>query len=115
MTENVNPTEQQVVLPPATLDLDALEREGDDAPRVPFSFNHNGNRYTLLDPKEIDWQELISALTNPYVFFTVTLPDDQQKTFLGTKLPSWKLNRLIDRYIDHYGLPSLGESGAVPR
>lgn len=98
---------------PTTMDLDALEREGGSP--EPFSFRHNSRRYTLLDPKEIDWQDLISALSNPYVFFSVTLAEGDQPTFMGTKMPAWKLNKLIDAYIEHYGLPSLGEAGALPR
>ncbi len=100
-------------LPPATINLDTLEREG--GVPDPFSFEHHGRRYTLLDPKEVDWQDLISALTNPYVFFKVTLPEEDHDTFFTAKMPSWKLNRLIDKYIEYHGLPSLGESAALPR
>ncbi len=107
------PVDGEPQLPATTLNLDTLEREG--AAPEPFSFLHNGRRYTLLDPKEIDWQDLISALSNPFVFFSVTLPGADQAVFLESKMPAWKLNKLIDRYIEHYGLPSLGEAGALPR
>lgn len=100
-------------LPPTALDLDALEREGGSP--IPFVFVLGGKRYLLSDPKEIDWQDLISALTNPYMFFKLMLPPDDQDTFFGTKVPSWKLNTLVESYIKHYGLPSAGEADALPR
>jgi hypothetical protein len=110
---NTDQNTDQDKLPPTTLDLDALERDG--ATLDPFSFAHNGRRYTLLDPKEVDWQDLISALSNPFVFFEKTLAGGDQAAFLDTKMPAWKLNKLIDGYMEYYGLPSLGEQNALPR
>ncbi len=104
-----NPAEQ----PPAALDLDTLEREGGSP--IPFVFQLAGKRYLLADPKEADWQELVSGLTNPYIFFKTMLPPDDQRTFFETKLSSWKLNALIEAYIKHYGLPPVGESDALSR
>jgi len=48
------------------LDLDVLEREGDIAEQ--FTFQHDGDTYTMLDPQEIDWQDLLSGLRNPALF-----------------------------------------------
>lgn len=106
------PEPAQVNLPPMTLDLDSLEREGGSP--LPFVFQLGGKRFMLSDPKEIDWQDLITALTNPYVFFKLTLPPDDQEAFFSSKVPSWKLNHLVEKYIEHYGLPTGGEASALP-
>lgn len=106
---NTNPAEQA----PAALDLDTLEREGGTP--IPFVFKLAGRRYVLTDPQGIDWQDLVSGLSNPYLFFKFSLPPDDQDEFFKSKLPSWKLNHLIEQYIKHYGLPSVGEAGALPR
>ncbi len=113
MSEDVQKTEPTVDNLPATaLDLDALEREGGSP--VPFVFQLSGKRYLLSDPKEIDWQDLVSALSSPYMFFKLMLPADDHEQFFSTKVPSWKLNALVEAYIKHYGLPNAGESNALP-
>jgi hypothetical protein len=93
------------------IDLDALEREG----QVPeaFVFNHDGVSYTLLDPQEIDWQDLLAGLRNPALFIRFALPIDQQRDFFSKRVPSWKMNRLMQAYQDHYGLPDLGNVSAL--
>jgi hypothetical protein len=108
-----NPNTDPAAQAPAALDLDTLEREGGSP--IPFVFQLSGRRYLLADPKELDWQDLVSGLTNPYIFFKISLPPDDQQEFFKTKLPSWKLNHLIEQYIKHYGLPQVGESDALPR
>ncbi len=112
MTDPTPPAEQPN-LPPAALDLDTLEREGGSP--TPFVFVLDGKRYLMSDPREVDWQDLVSALTNPFIFFKLMLPPDDQTTFFTAKIPSWKLNKLIDSYVAHYGLPTSGESPALPR
>lgn len=98
--------------PDVTLDLDALERE-DRA--LPFRFLLNGNSYLLSDPQEIDWQDLLAAMASPQMFFRLVLPADQRESFFTSKVPSWKMRKLMDRYNDHYGLPSLPNAGGLPR
>lgn len=97
---------------PAALDLDALEREG--APE-PFDFVLGGKRYMMSDPKEVDWQDLLAAMSNPVMFFRLVLPAEDQRVFFETRLPSWKMNKLMQRYQDHYGLPSLPNAAGLPR
>lgn len=94
------------------LDLDALEREG--APG-PFDFTLEGRRYIMSDPKEVDWQDLLAAMQNPVMFFRLVLPTDDQHEFFKTRLPAWKMNRLMESYQNHYGLPSLPNAGGLPR
>lgn len=97
---------------PAALDLDLLERES--APR-PFDFQLQGKRYMMSDPQEVDWQDLISALQNPHMFFRLVLPPEDRTEFFTTHLPAWKMRILMQRYQDHYGLPSFPNADGLPR
>lgn len=97
---------------PAALDLDTLEREG--APQ-PFDFIHDGKRYMMSDPKEVDWQDLIAAMSNPHMFFRLVLPAEDRQTFFESRLPAWKMNILMQRYQDHYGLPNVPNAGGLLR
>lgn len=109
-TENTDAAAVEQNLPVA-LDLDAVERE--DA-KGPFGFRHLGRRYTLTDPQEIDWQQLLVAQRDPLYFITIALPKDDREEFFNTKMPSWKMNRLVEDYMKHYGLTSPGEAGGSP-
>lgn len=100
-------------LPKAAMNLDELEREG--GPRQPFDFVLDGKRYLLSDPQELDWQDVISAMSNPVMFFRLVLPAEDHVAFFRTKIPGWKMNALMEGYQTHYGLPSPGEAGALPR
>lgn len=93
--------------PDVDLDLDVLERE--NGAIKPFVFNLGGHQFLLSDPKEVDWQDLLAAMQNPILFFRFTLTPDQHRRFFGSKLPSWKMDALIKRYTEHYGLPGVGE------
>lgn len=97
---------------PVALDLDKMEREG--APG-PFDFTLEGRRYIMSDPQEVDWQDLLSAMQNPVMFFRLVLPPDDQRAFFQTRLPSWKMNKLMTAYQDHYGLPTAGNPAGLPR
>lgn len=92
-------------------DLDALEREG-GAP-APFQFVHKGKTYTMLDPQEIDWQDLLQGFRNPALFVRFAMPVDQQRDFFGTRVEAWKMNALMQQYQKHYGLPDLGNANAL--
>jgi hypothetical protein len=96
---------------PVTIDLDAMEREG----AVPdaFTFKHEGNSFRMLDPQEIDWQDLLSGLRNPALFVRFAMPLEDQKKFFSARVPSWKMNKLMQAYQDHYGLPDLGNANAL--
>lgn len=95
-----------------SLDLDALEREG--APE-PFAIQAGGRVYVFTDAMDLDWQDIMRALSDPPLFFRLTLPADDATQLLGTKLPVWKMRRLMNDYLRHYGMPTQpGESGALP-
>lgn len=97
----------------AALDLDNLEREGGVA--SVFDFIHNGRRWILSDPQEVDWQKLILAMSNPVRFLQMVLPPEDHNSFFSTPLPTWKMNKLMDAYLQHYGLPGVGDQAALPR
>jgi hypothetical protein len=107
----LTPTAPPPAKPPA-IDLDKLEREG--TVKDPFDFVHNGRRYLMSDPVEIDWQDLLVALNNPVMFFRLVLPADDRNAFFSDKLPSWKMQKLTQAYLDHYGLPSAPNAGGLP-
>lgn len=98
--------------PNVALDLDKLEREG--AP-IPFDFLLEGKRYIMSDPKDVDWQDLMAAMSSPTMFFRLVLPADDQQMFFQTRMAAWKMNKLMERYQEHYGLPSAGNAGGLPR
>lgn len=100
-------------MPKAAMNLDDLEREG-GSPK-PFDFILAEQRFLLSDPQEIDWQDLMDAMGNPVMFFRLVMPPEDQSIFFRTKIPSWKMNALMKAYQTHYGLPSPGERGALPR
>lgn len=97
---------------PVSIDLDALEREG---AALPFDFVLGGRRYLMSDPKEVDWQDLISAMANPLMFFRLVLPPEDRSEFFTTKLATWKMDKLINAYLEHYGLPNLPNAAGLPR
>ncbi len=98
---------------PVAIDLDKMEREG-GTPK-PFDFMLKGRRYLMSDPQEVDWQDLIAALQNPVMFFRLVLPPDDQREFFTTKIPAWQMNKLMQSYQDHYGLPNAGNAAGLPR
>ncbi len=98
--------------PDATINLDEIDRE--DAPSE-FSFVHNGRRFVLADPQEMDWRDIVDALGHPELFFRAALADDDRKEFFADKMPAWKLGALVKRYREHYGLTNPGELAALSR
>lgn len=96
---------------PAMFDLDALEREG--AVAEPFTFQYEGEQFQMLDPQDIDWQNLLSGLRNPALFVRFAMPVDEQKRFFSKQVPAWKMNRLMGAYQEHYGIPDLGNANAL--
>lgn len=98
-----------------TLDLDALEREGGTP--EPFTVHLGGRDYSLVDPKERDYTDVLSAQREIAEGNTLkaleiyVLPDDRD-AFFANKLPGWKIDALIKGYHAHFGLPAPGEASA---
>jgi hypothetical protein len=97
--------------PDVALDLDTLEREGVRADA--FRFTHDGRIYEMVDPQEIDWQDLLSGFRNPALFIRYALRPEDAASFFGTRVPAWKMTALMERYQKHYGLPDLGNVSAL--
>lgn len=100
------------------IDLDSLEREGGSP--TPFKFKmktSDGEQKTFIlsDPQEIDWQNLVLAMRDPLLFLRLVLPPDDHTAFFGTPMPSWRLNKLMEKYQQHYGLTSLPEASGSAR
>ena len=88
---------------PVALNLDKIERES--APE-PFVVTLDGKRISFEDPQELDWQVLMVALRDPHAFFKHVVPEEHQDTFFKPGLiPLWKMNRLMEAYMSHHGIP----------
>lgn len=95
-------------------DLDALEREDTgDA----FTFSVAGREITLLDPQEMDWQDLATLNgEDASQFFGAAIEDDDDADFfLDQAMPAWKLDKLMTAYLKHYGMPTPPKSGGSAR
>lgn len=102
---------------PVALDLDALEREG-DIPE-PFRVTLGGRVYELTDPRERDFTDVMAAQqaiaagqTLRALQLYVSAKDRDQ--FFANQLPGWKVDKLLEGYNKHFGLPSPGEAVASP-
>lgn len=88
---------------PATgiiFDLDAEER---DDVKEPFVANIGGRAITMTDPEDIDWQDLLD-IENPVAFLRFCVSDDDRDHIFEQSMPGWKLGRLMDAYMKHYGV-----------
>lgn len=83
--------------------LDTFEREGVQA--KPFTVVFQGKRAVFADAVELDWRDLLSLMTDPTQFFELALPDPKHRVLFETnKLPMFKLEGLIKKYAEHYGI-----------
>lgn len=85
-------------------DLDALEREDGVEP---FVAQINGKPITMADPKDIDWQDLVTVNTDDAVqlFEAAITNEDELEHFYASSVPAWKLDKLVEAYLTHYGMP----------
>lgn len=99
--------------PDVALDLDTVEREG--AP-TPFRITVGGKQYTLTDPQEVEWETLLGMEFNPSGFLDVAVADEEREAFYAAlnPLPAWKVRKLTNTYLAHFGMPSLPEAGGLP-
>jgi hypothetical protein len=113
--QNVTPAEGKPEVEdkalPVSLDLDSLEREGAVAEK--FRFTHQGTTYEMFDPQDIDWQDLLAGLRNPGLFVRFAMSTADQVTFFSSRVPAWKMNKLMEAYQKHFGLPDLGNANAL--
>ena len=91
---------------PSSLDLDALEREGN---KDPFRFTHAGRQWTLNDPQDADWQQIMIAQGSPLLQLRLVLREDEKDAFFDAPMPAWKLKALLRAWREHYGITDEGE------
>ena len=91
------------------LNLDDIERE--DHEKRPFAFVVAGHRFTLIDPAELDWKQLLE-IDDPIAFFRFCMPQDQKDAFKELDIPGWKLGKIIEAFQKHYGLGAKGNGVA---
>ena len=92
--------------PKTSLDLDALEREGDPGP---FSVTLGGHIYEMIDPQSLDYRDLVDLMVaagngDIVVALGGMLPEDERDEFWENRIPAFKLNAMIEGYLAHYGI-----------
>jgi hypothetical protein len=99
--------------PKVSIDLDALEAEESFDP---FVIHVGGKRFELKNPNEIDYIILEYAQQSPQNFLHAAVGDDAFPEFRKIEIPQWKVAKLLDKYLKHFGLPTNpGEVSALPR
>lgn len=90
-----------------SLDLDALSKFDvvEDAVEELFVVRHRGHRFTLCDPRDLDWKDILQAIRNPVQFMRYAIPQDQQDLFYSLRLEAWKINVLMEHWHQHYKMP----------
>jgi hypothetical protein len=91
-------------------DLDTLDKKSvlPDVTDIPFEFKLDGHVYTMQDPRDVDWKNVLDGLGNPILFMRLALDDPQEADrFIQVKLPGWKLSALFENWQRHYGVADL--------
>ena len=83
-----------------TFDLDSEEK---DDVKEPFVAQVGGRPLTFADPEDLDWQDLLD-IEQPTDFIRYTLSDEDRQHLFSQALPGWKLGKLMETYMKHYGL-----------
>lgn len=94
-------TQQEIIV-----NLDTLERGKSYAP---FTVNINGQVVTFLDPAELPWQE-IRGMDNEAAFFDLCIKPEDKQHFLDSKVPGWKLEKLLQLFLAHYEIGDRGNA-----
>lgn len=102
MNDNVTRLNQKV-----HSNLDEMERDS----KEPFASVVNGRRFTMCDPAEIDFKDLLT-IEHPANFLKFALDDEAKKVVAEEHIPGWKFERLIKDYMEYYDLdPSRAGKG----
>lgn len=92
--------------------LDTYERE---RPVEEFWFQLEGEYFRLIDPEDVDFQDILVGQENPRLMLHVVLQPDQRDRFFSKRLPIGKMKKLILDYTKHFGLTDLGELAGSAR
>lgn len=98
MTDNVTHLPEPGVI----LDLDIEEKDPKDQ-KPPFTVKVGGRAITFKDPNDIEWQRLAS-IQIPADLIHVSLEREERQHIFAQNLPTWKFNKLMESYYDHYDL-----------
>jgi hypothetical protein len=94
VSDNVVPLNQHI-----DFNLDTLEREG----KGPFRFVLDGVALEMTDPHELDFKVLLE-ISHPTMFLKYALSEEAKKALSEKDVPGWKFNKLVEAYMDFYGL-----------
>lgn len=92
--------------------LDTYERE---KPAEEFWFQHEGQFFRMVDPEEVDFQDIVVGQENPRLMMHVLMEPEQRSEFFAKRLPVGKMKQLIRDYTKHFGLTDLGELAGSAR
>ena len=84
------------------LDLDALERPEEER-IAPFAVNIGGRRIVMVDPLDLDWQD-VADINKPEEFLRYAVTDEDRQHILRTPMTSYKFGKLMDAYMSHFKL-----------
>jgi len=100
--------------PQITFNLDSLERN--EADRPPFVVAVDGRAITLTDPQELDWLDLATIEDDPSRFIGLCIEDDADREFFfNSRVPAWKINKMVQAFQQHYGITDRGNRSASRR
>ena len=87
-----------------SLDLDTLNKFDviDDAVEEEFTIRLKGHVFSMIDPRDIDWQDVFQSLRNPVMFMRYAMPQEQQDLFYSLGMPAWQLGVVMERWHKHY-------------
>jgi hypothetical protein len=88
--------------PGVILDLDLEERDPKDV-KPPFVVKVGDKLVTFADPADIDWRDLASVEI-PADLLNVSLSREDVSHLRAQAMPTWKFNRLMESYYNHYDL-----------
>lgn len=96
--------------------LDTYEKE---KPGSPFWFQHGGAFFHLLDPDDVDFEDVVVVQEHPRLMMHILLDPTQRTAWSratkDTPLTVGKMKRLVGDYTRHHGLTDLGELGGSAR
>jgi hypothetical protein len=108
--------------------LDTYEKE---KPSQPFWFQHGGAFFRLLDPDDVDFDDIIIVQENPRLMMHILLDPQQKGAYFevaqgtrdaegnviteGVRMTVGKMKQLVKDYTKHFGLTDLGELAGSAR
>lgn len=92
------------------VDLDSLTR--DDAPED-FFVVIGGRRIQMTDPNDLDWLDT-ADIEHPLELLKLIFTPEDRKHISGLKIPNYKMNKLVEMYMEHFDL-HISSTGKVSR